>query len=56
MTTSIMGLICKTLLLHLILHLTAESISLATITNTLAAKGLKNIGETHNNLTQKMLF
>lgn len=36
---STMGLICKAHILHLILHLTAESISLATITNTLAAKG-----------------
>lgn len=53
---STMGHICKTRILHLILHLTAESISLATITNTLAAKGEKNIGETHDNLIQEMLF
>lgn len=42
---STMGVIYKTRILHLILRLTAESISLATITNTLAAKGWKNIGE-----------
>lgn len=51
-----MVLTYKTHIQHLTLHLTDESISLATITSRLAAKGYKNIWEAYYNLVQETLF
>lgn len=51
-----MVLIYKTHIQHLTLYLIDESISLATITGTLAAKGYKNIWEAYYNLVQETLF